>query len=161
MVRFTTASVVITFALAAYAAAQTPTTQQVRDAIDALEKDPMSAREKGHTATIIKFAEDSPDVSVSLDPAFLPFTDRKENGDDKNAPLLLAAFVAGNVRSQLDSKKNADDTHAGLLTTFKVYHKIREAHPDYKDARLEELEAMEKSGKLKDHIAERQKQRAR
>ena len=131
-----------------------PTTQQAQAAIDAVLADPLAAEKDGHAATVMSFAEQSPDVSVIIDAELLPFANDRQN---PHARLLLASFVAGNVKSQLDAKKNKDDSYAGLQTLFKVYHAVQASDKDYKVDSIDKLEALDKEGKLKAKVEEVQK----
>ena len=134
--------------------AAAPTEQEVRVAIDAIETDPLAAAKTQHLKTVMTFAEESPDVMVMLDPELLPMWSDKT---DPHAPLLNAAIVAGNVKSQLDSKKNKDDSYAGLQMLFKTYHAIQASEKDYKVEAIEKLEALDKEGKLKEKVEQVQK----
>jgi hypothetical protein len=62
---------------------------------------------------------------------------------------LVTGFIAGNVKSQLDSGKAVDDSYAGVLATFKVYEKLQQRDKDFKVPEIEEQMAMEKKGELK------------
>jgi hypothetical protein len=138
--------------------AAVPTEQEVRAAIDAIEKDPVAAARTDHLKTVMTFAEESPDVMVMLDPELLPLW---ANKTDPHAPLLNAAFVAGNVKSQLDSKKNKDDSYAGLQMMFKAYHAIQASEKEYKVEAIDKLEALDKEGKLKEKVEQVQKKHGR
>ena len=131
-----------------------PTTQQAQAAIDAVLTDPLAAEKDGHAATVMSFAEQSPDVSVIIDAELLPFANDRQN---PHARLLLASFVAGNVKSQLDSGKNKDDSYAGMQSLFKAYRAIRSTKQDYKVESIDKLEAMDNQGKLKAKVEEIQK----
>src|SRR5947208_3214809 len=85
-------------------------------AIDRFLADPKAGDDQ---RTIMRFAEESEDCMVGLDANILTWM----NHDPPYAQqdLLNTAFVAGNVRAQLQSKKVADDPYSGLLAVFKVY----------------------------------------
>ena len=131
-----------------------PTEQEVRAAIDAIEKDPVAAAKADHIKTVMTFAEESPDVMIMLDRELLPTW---ADNTDPHAPLLNAAFVAGNVKSQLDRKTNKDDSYAGLQMMFKAYHAIQASEKDYKVEAIDRLEALDKEGKLKEKVEQVQK----
>jgi hypothetical protein len=134
--------------------AAVPTAQEVRAAIDAIEKDPVAAAKTDHLKTVMTFAEESPDVMIILDREVIPTWG---NTTDPHAPLLNAAFVAGNVKSQLDNKKNKDDSYAGLQSLFNAYHAIQASEKDYKVDAIDKLEALDKEGKLKEKVEQVQK----
>ena len=141
-------------ALARIAHAAVQTEQEVRAAISAIDKDPVAAAKTEHVKTVMTFAEESPDVMIMLDGEILPTWGNKT---DAHALLLNAAFVAGNVKSQLDSKKNKDDSYAGLQMLFKAYHAIQASEKDYKIDAIDKLEALDKEGKLKEKVEQVQK----
>jgi hypothetical protein len=108
----------------------------------------MASPGPGADAQLInKFAEESTDCTIGISPNVMPWVNLKPA--PKYSGALMTAFVAGNVKSQLDSGKNADDPYAGLLSVFKVYDKLREKDKDFKVAQIDELIAKEKSGELK------------
>lgn len=131
-----------------------PDAKEVRAAIEAIERNPLAAAEAGHINTLMSFAQESPDVTILVDPELTAFA---QNQQDKHAPLLLAAFIAGNVKGQLNSKTNRDDSYSGLQTVFKVYHSIQASQKDYKVPSIDDLEALDKQGKLKAKVEEVQK----
>ncbi|MBC8104953.1 MAG: hypothetical protein H7Z14_00050 [Anaerolineae bacterium] len=97
--------------------------------------------------TIGKFAQESEDCLVGLSPDVLTW--RQHKPSYAQGPVLTTAFVAGNVKAQLDSGKNADDPYAGLLSAIKVYEKLRAADASIKVPELDEMIALEKKGELK------------
>lgn len=131
-----------------------PTVEEARAAIEAVEADPLAAEKAGHVKTVMTFAELSPDVMVMLDRELLPTWGDKAT---PHADLLNAAFVGGNVRAQLDAKKNKDDSYAGLQMLFKVYRAIQAAEKDFKVDSIENLEALDKEGKLREKVEQVQK----
>jgi hypothetical protein len=131
-----------------------PTVKEVRAAIDAIERSPLTAQEAGHIGTVMAFAQESPDVIILMDPELTAFAG---NQADKHAPLLMSAFIAGNIKGQLNNKKAKDDSYSGLQTVFKVYHVIQASEKEYKNASIDNLEALDKQGKLKAKVEEAQK----
>ncbi|CAN5410452.1 hypothetical protein BH09PLA1_BH09PLA1_35130 [soil metagenome] len=103
---------------------------------------------------INKFAEDSKDCLVSVTPNVLTWMNHQP--PYKYAGAFFTAFIAGNIKSQLDSGKVADDSHAGLLSVFKVYDTIRARDKEFKASEIDELIAKEKAGELKAWIAKAQ-----
>ena len=57
----------------------------------------------------------------------------------KLALLLLAAYAAGNTRSQLLSGVRQNDRYSGLITLFAVYRQLQEKDKDFKVAPVDEL----------------------
>src|SRR5437899_12799484 len=76
-----------------------PSRNEVLKAIEVFANSPLSPEGKEAAATVAKFAEDSHDVSVFISPGVAPWFGSGE--PPKHSETLLAAYVAGNVRSQL------------------------------------------------------------
>ena len=129
-----------------------PTRDEALQAIAALEADPLAFEKAGQFGQIVKFAEASDDVVVSVDSDLLPFF--IEANRNRHSPLLIASFIGGNVRSQLNRKVAQDDSYAGLVMLLKTYDAIRAAEPDYDDPEIDKLKALEKDGKLKAYVEE-------
>jgi hypothetical protein len=106
--------------------------------------------------TIIRFAEDSPDVLVNLHPAAIPWMDEDQSKEEQ---VLTTAYLAGNVRSQLKSGKNANDSYAGVLAAIEVYKKLQEKNKDLKVAGVDRFIEMESKGELKAYLEKNVKER--
>lgn len=117
------------------------------DAIAAIERFMASPGPGKDAVAINQFAEQSDECTVAISANVMPWL--MLNPPPKYNGALLTGFVAGNVKSQLDTGKNADDGYSGLLAVFKVYDKLREKDKDFKIAEIEELIAKEKKGELK------------
>jgi hypothetical protein len=99
------------------------------------------------------FAEDSDDVLISLDSSVVSWM--RHQPKYEQADLLLAVFVAGNVRSQLESGEPGDDSYAGLQEVFRVYRDLQRRQADVKIPEIETLMDKDKVGTLKSYLAER------
>ena len=64
--------------------------------------------------------------------------------------LLLAAFVAGNVRAQLRAEKAEDDTYSGWIFAIDAYKRLRIQDP-FRSPSIENLRKMEEAGTLQQH----------
>src|ERR1051325_5530483 len=102
-----------------------PDKQTVTKAIEQFLQDPKMGED---AKTIKKFAEMSDDCMVAIDEHVLTWANHQPTY--KETEVLLTAFVAGNVQSQLKSGKAEDDSYAGLLAALKTYDKLREANKD-------------------------------
>ena len=96
---------------------------------------------------INQFAQNSNDVMVGMSYQVLPWAAHKP--EYKYSGALLTAFVAGNVKSQLDSGKNGDDPYAGVLGVIKAYEVLQKRDNTLKIPEIDEQIAMEKKGELK------------
>jgi hypothetical protein len=79
--------------------------------------------------TIFRFAVDSDDVVVDLGPDSVTWCDVKKGlADLPNSGargLLLAAYLAGSVKSQLQSGKHDPNPYPGWLAMLRVYRAVR------------------------------------
>jgi hypothetical protein len=73
------------------------------------------------------------------------------SGLDRDHPrslLLLAAYSAGNIQSQLNSGVKRNDRYSGLLTLFRVYRALREQNEQFRISSVDDLLALHEEGKL-------------
>ncbi|HTU22161.1 MAG TPA: hypothetical protein VMG10_29245 [Gemmataceae bacterium] len=72
--------------------------------------------------------------------------------DDRHLQVLLAAYAAGNIQSQLNSGVKRNDRYSGLLTLFHVYRTLREQDKKFQIAALDRLLEMHREDKLGAHL---------
>jgi hypothetical protein len=107
--------------------------------------------ERGVAKTILDFAEASPAVMISFGKKVVPWIGKEEV--DQRRSVLLAAYVAGNTESQLRRGKKEDDPVAGVLQAFATYRQLQQADPAFRMDEVETLIALEKEGRLKEHLS--------
>lgn len=116
--------------------------------IGMLERDPMSERGAAARSVILDFAEKSDTVMVEVSERAMPWVE--DSSVPEGAQLVLtAAYVAGNVKSQLERKVNANDSMAGWKQVFSAYDALRKHSPGIRVRGVEVLLEEEKSGQLK------------
>jgi hypothetical protein len=107
--------------------------------------------------TILKFSLESDDVVVDLGAPSVPWCDVKkglaELSNSGERGLLLAAYLSGSVKSQLESGKQDANPYPGWVAMLRLYHtiKIREA------VTIPEVEALmvrQANGTLEGYAAE-------
>ncbi len=134
-----------------------PGKSDVLAAIAVIEEKLPDSSASAAVALITRYAANSPDVTLTISPAVTPWM--KEDGrleDTKQIDLarglLLAAYFAGNVKSQLaqKSKNKDDDMRAGWLTVIRVHERFASqnlgAFPS-----VERLAQLEKMGWLAEY----------
>ena len=128
-----------------------PSEARVKQKIELLLRNPQSeaAREAG--AEIIEFAGESPNYHVELQVGYMPWV--KDKGLPKGSQILLAAFVAGNLREQMRKNSSHPEPYAGVRAALDVYRKIRAEDSAFRIEKVERFLAMEKQGSLRAHIA--------
>lgn len=131
-------------------APQTITKEIARKAIVLFRQEPVSERGKGAASLLIHFARESPDVEVTMSSSALPWLVTKRPSEYSST--LLVAYIAGSVRSQLDSGATKNDPVAGAEQVIETYHLLQKTDPTFKMEEVEKLIELKTSGKLKEHI---------
>jgi hypothetical protein len=142
---------------AAFGLAATPSREQALQAISVLEKNLLSPQAADAAKTVVVYAQLSDDVLVDIGPEQLPWIS-EEWGLDKDREvslhsLLVAAFVAGNVKPQIKNEKAEDDTYSGWLFAIETYHRLR-SKENFRSPSIEALSKLQAEGKLLDHARE-------
>jgi len=135
------------------------TPADVRKAIAAFQKDSSGKEGKAAAGVILLFAIQSKDVVVIVGKEESAWLGLEKDKNDENTSRLMAAYVAGSVLAQLDAKKPAHDMYAGLRQVFQTYQQVQKEDQTFKRPELDKLQAMDKEGKLKAHVAEIQEKR--
>ncbi len=147
-------TVVLFAALAGAAAAAPPSRNDVLVAISVLEKNITSPEASGAAKTVVVYAQESDDVMVDIGRDQLPWVaetwglDKETEQADQS--LLLAAFVAGNIRSQIKNDKAEDDTYSGWIFAIDAYKRLR-TKGAFRSPAIESLKKMEDEGTLLKH----------
>lgn len=127
----------------------------VRKAIELFQQDPSSVGGLSAASSIMAFAKSSDAVHISISKAVAPWLKSQDAPDADTRSILLAAYVAGNVRSQLDSGKAQDDVYAGWQQVIATYDQLRQINPTVKMPEIDDLKAKEKAGTLRAYAAAR------
>jgi hypothetical protein len=141
-------------AFASGALAVTPSKHDVLLAINVLEKNITGPEARDAAKTVVVYAQESEDVMVDIGPDQLPWVAEKWGLDrareQANQALLLAAFVAGNIKSQIKNDKAEDDTYSGWIFTIDAYKRLR-AKSGFRSPSIESLQQMQEEGTLLQH----------
>jgi hypothetical protein len=116
--------------------------------IGILERDPISERGYAARSVILEFAEKSDTVLVVVSEDAMPWILDKRVPEQAQL-VLTAAYVAGNVKSQLERKVNANDSLAGWKLVFTTYEALRKHSPGLRVPSVEQLLEEDKAGRLK------------
>ena len=141
---------IVLAAFASFSTAAIASEARVRRNIETLLRNPMSdaAREAG--AQIIQFAGESPDYHVELEVGYMPWV--KEKGLPKGSQMLMAAFIAGNLKEQMRKNSSKPEPYAGVLAAISVYQKSRRSDSNFRIPTMEKFIAMEQQGTLRAYI---------
>ncbi len=123
-------------------------------AISVLEKNITSPDAADAAKTVVVYAQESDDVMVDIGPEQLPWVSEKwgleKSREQNNQSLLLAAFVAGNIRSQIKNDKAEDDTYSGWIFAIDAYKRLR-TNGAFQSPAIDSLKKMEDDGTLLQH----------
>jgi hypothetical protein len=121
-------------------------------AVKAMFADPLSPKAAEAAKTVMEFSQGSDKVVVIVarDLGFYPGSDYSD--------MLLAQYIAGVVKFDLENPKQASDERlgiqAGLQAALNAYRKIRSQRPSFSIAALDTAETSMKKGQLAEFIGE-------
>ena len=143
------------FLVVATARAEPITHREVLAAIAVLEKDVTSSDALDAATTVARFGKESDDVIITVGEETLPWikVDVPE-AEAKIRALLMAAYFAGDIKSQLRKHQAVDDPYSGWLSVIRAYRQILKKQPDMVIPEVDELVKKEKAGTLKDEADE-------
>jgi hypothetical protein len=121
-------------------------------AIGLFRDDPLSEDGRGAAAIIVSFSDKSHDVVVRLSKKVFPVFDAP-GVSKKETNALLAAFIAGNLDSQLLRGVKKDDAYAGELQLIQTYRQLQKKNSKLKIPAIERMAEMEQRGELKRYLA--------
>ena len=128
------------------------TRQTVLDAIMTFRVDPLSENAREAGAVVLQFVDQSHDVLVKISSKTLPFLSNR-SVPEKYRATLLAAFVVGNVDSQLLRHQKKDDSYAGLLQLIESYRQMQRKNPKLRIIEVEKFIEMQNRGELKAYVS--------
>jgi len=144
-------------ATAASGLAAVPTQHEALEAIATLERSVAGPDALAAARTIVIYAQLSDDVLVDIGPEEIPWAEEDwgMDGDREKScqSVLLAAFVAGNIRSQIKNNRVEDDTYSGWIFVISAYNRLRQRE-HFSSPSIEALLRMQTSGTLLQHARE-------
>ena len=124
----------------------------VLKAITAFREDPISSLGHAARAVIVSYSRDSPDVIIKFTPKNYPISEIKPASEEESL-TLFAAFIAGNLDSQLLRGLKKDDAYAGDLQLIQTYRQLQKRNPRLRIQAVEKLAALESHGQLKAYLS--------
>jgi hypothetical protein len=134
------------------ARAEPVTRHEVLAAIAVMEKDITSADAVGAAAKVTRFGKESDTVILTVGSETLPWMQADADMSEAETgarTLLMAAYFAGDIKSQLEKRRPVDDPYSGWLAAIKAYRQILRKQPDMVIQEMEDLISKEKAGTLK------------
>jgi hypothetical protein len=126
------------------------TKADVLRAIERFRAAPESEGGQVAAQVIVRFAKESPEVEITASPKLLPWM--QATPPPKQSSLLLAAYIAGSARAQLESGKTKHDALAAEEQVIETYRKLQQTTPGLKIEAVEKLVELQKQGKLKEYL---------
>ena len=117
--------------------------------------DPLSEEALGFAAIIVRFVDKNHDVLVKLSPKVFPVFGAK-GVSQRETTILLAAFSAGNIDSQILHGIRKDDPYSGDLQLIQTYRQLQKHNRKLKIEGIEKLAELESRGQLKAYILSKQ-----
>jgi hypothetical protein len=127
----------------------------VRKSIAVFRQDPTSDLARTARALVVKFSRDSPDILIAFNQKNYPISELTAASEEEQS-TLLAAFIVGNVDSQLSrgSKAKAkDDPYAGDLQLIRTYRQLQQRNRKLTLPAIEKMSEMERRGELKHYLS--------
>jgi hypothetical protein len=112
--------------------------------------DPLNKSARDWARLIMLYTLDNPNVDVVLGREEMRWAGFDKA--DAHTLLLLAAYAAGNIQSQLNSGVKRNDRYSGVLTLFRVYRAMREQDEKFQVPAVDDLIALHQEGKLLPHL---------
>jgi hypothetical protein len=126
------------------------TRREVLAAVAVLEKDVTAPGAAAAAETVTRFGRESDDVLLIIGPETLPWVRNDVPAAEvRPRSLLLAAYFAGDIKSQLLRGAARDDPYHGWLAAIRAYGQLRRAHPELEIPEIDELIRQERAGTLR------------
>jgi hypothetical protein len=131
-----------------------PPREEVSTAIAQIETNLVSEAAVDAAKVVLNFAEQSKNVEIRIAPETIPWLHEKwglePDREQSIRSMLLAAYIAGNTKSQLAAKKRADDPYAGWIFVCRGYAQFR-AKVSFSSPSIDSLEKRRTEGTLQQH----------
>ena len=114
----------------------------VNKALTVYQQTPLSEEGQSAGAILFMFASKSKEVKIALREELVPWI-RTADPDDPVSQQLLVAYIAGNVKSQLEQGKPIDDPYSSIQMVLKIYALIKTKDPDMSIPELEQFAALQ------------------
>ncbi len=106
----------------------TPSREEVTSAIAQLEDNFVKAASVDAAKVVVNFAEQSKEVQINISAKTVPWIKEtwglEPDQEQSIRSMLLAAYLAGNIKSQLAAGKSVDDPYAGWIFVCRAYRQF-------------------------------------
>lgn len=123
-------------------------------ALALFRENPTSSVGRAAASVVVKFSRDSPDVLIVFNPKNYPISEITAASSEEEQMTLIAAFIVGNVDSQLSrGSKAKEDSYAGDLQLIRTYRQLQKKNRKLKIPAIEKMAEMEQRGELKHYLS--------
>lgn len=122
----------------------------VLKAIALFREEPASEQGRGAASIILRYGQESAVVEVVISPKFLPWLGAKPT--PKHSDTLMAAYLAGTTRAQLESGRTKNDAVAGTEQVIETYQKLKISDPSLRIPDVEKFIQLKAQGKLAGYL---------
>jgi len=144
---------IIIFSLCSTAQAEKISKDIALKAIEIFENEPLSQDGEGAASIITEYASESEDIDIVISDKIITWL--VSNDKDpyyKYRAILLAAYLTGNVKSQIVQGVAQDDPYSGLNQVLKTYHQLQKQDMSFNLQEIEEIQKLKNNKHLKEHI---------
>lgn len=129
---------------------ESPSTGAVLEATEKFANDPLFRNGNAAMKTIVRFVESNEDYRIVFNAKLHSWITAKP--ESKYAEQLMLAFIAGNLKAQLETGITTDDTYSGLVFMFRVYKNIKMLDKELTNNVIEKQIEAYRAGNLSDYI---------
>lgn len=128
----------------------------VYSSMKTLEENPSDEGSQMAAQALLKFTEDSPDVIVILDervlaPIITAFN-REDKAQKEKLDILIASFLGGNAKAQLEKDICTDMPLAGAVSMIKTYKALKKADASMSVPLIEKMIESDGKGELEKYL---------
>jgi hypothetical protein len=127
-----------------------PSTAALLEATEKFANDPLFRNGNAAMKTIVRFVDSNEDYRIVFDAKLHSWITAEPQS--KYAEQLMLAFIAGNLRAQLETGVTTDDTYSGLVFMFRVYKNIKMLDKELTNNIIEKQIEAYRSGNLSEYI---------
>jgi hypothetical protein len=126
------------------------TAESALRAINIFQVDPLGEQAKEASARVVRFAQASDAVTITVASKYVPWIDSGK--EVENSHILLGAYIAGNLKFQLEKGVNKNQPYQGILQVISTYKQLLKANAIEKIDAIEKWIGLQRTGKLRQHI---------
>jgi hypothetical protein len=140
------------------AAGRDPRETKVLQGIQTMLTKPLTSEAIDAQAEVVQFSQTSDKTPVLITPDFY------KSLESQYGPILLAYYIAGAVKYDLENPTKIGDEYASVPSAIEamliVYRELKKKQPDIRDSFYEQLEQLQAAGQLESYVQRKAKEKA-